>query len=83
MTLALALVSSARTTLGFALQATLVSEFVGAASGLGYLIVRGQQTFDVSAIWAALVGVVALSMILDTIVSVIEHRVTRWMPAPA
>lgn len=81
--LALALVSSARTTLGFALQATLVSEFVGAASGLGYLIVKGQQTFDVSAIWAALVVVVALSMILDTIVSAIEHHVTRWMPAPA
>ncbi len=81
--LALALISSARTTLGFALQATLVSEFRGAASGLGYLIVKGQQTFDVSTIWAALVVVVALSMILDMIVTAVEHRVTRWMPAPA
>jgi NitT/TauT family transport system permease protein len=81
--LALALVSSARTTLGFALQATLVSEFVGAAGGLGYLIVKGQQTFDVSTIWAALAVVVVLAMILDAVVAAFERYATRWLPAPA
>jgi NitT/TauT family transport system permease protein len=81
--LALALLSSARTTLGFALQATLVSEFVGAAGGLGFLIVKGQQTFDVSTIWAALVVVVVLAVILDAVVAAFERHATRWLPAAA
>lgn len=76
--LALTLISSARTTLGFALQATLVSEFIGTADGLGFLIVKGQQTFDVSAIWAALVVVVMLAVALDLALSRGERYALRW-----
>jgi NitT/TauT family transport system permease protein len=78
--LALMLIASARTNLGFALQATLVSEFVGTASGLGYLIVKGQLTHNVNIIWAALITVVVLSVLLDFFVTLLERRTIRWMP---
>ncbi len=78
--LTLAIVASARTNIGFAFQAALVAEFVGTTSGLGYLIVKGQNLFDVDTIWAALVVVVALASLLDYLISRIETRATRWMP---
>jgi len=80
---ALMVVSSARNTLGFALQAALVAEFVGTADGLGFLIVKGQQTFDVSTIWAALVVVVLLAVVLDQALAQIGRIVSRWRPEAA
>jgi len=81
--LTVALLSSARANLGFALQATLVAEFVGTATGLGFLIVKGQNNFDVNTIWAALLVVMVLSILLDGVVTAIERHATRWMPRPA
>lgn len=78
--LTLAIVATSRTNIGFAFQAALVAEFVGTASGLGYLIVTGQNLFDIDTIWAALVIVVALASFLDYLLSRIEARATRWMP---
>ncbi len=78
--LTLALVAAARTNIGFAFQAALVSEFIGTTSGLGYLIVKGQNLFDVNAIWAALVVVIAIACVLDFLISKVEIRATRWMP---
>jgi NitT/TauT family transport system permease protein len=79
---AVTVISSARNVLGFALQATLVAEFVGAAEGLGHLITKGQHTFDISSIWAALVVVVAMAIVLDVILSQLERRASHWRPAP-
>jgi NitT/TauT family transport system permease protein len=76
----LALLSTSRANIGFAFQSALVAEFVGTNSGLGFLIVKGQNTFDVDSIWAALTIVVVLSIILDQMLSLVEVRSMRWMP---
>ena len=78
--LTLAIAATSRTNIGFAFQAALVAEFVGTTSGLGYLIVKGQNLFDIDTIWAALVVVIALATVLDHLISRIEARATRWMP---
>ena len=77
--LTLAMISTSRINLAFAFQATLVSEFVGTADGLGFLIIKGQQTHDVNLIWVALVVVVILSSAIDLIVTRIERYSLRWM----
>lgn len=77
------LIANARSNVGFAFQAALVAEFVGGASGLGYLIVRGQNTFDIDSIWAALVIVVAVSIVIDRLLVLMQGRASRWLPAPA
>lgn len=79
--LALWITSSSRTTFGFAFQAAIVSEFVGANEGLGHLIVVGQNGFRVDAIFAALVIVMILSIVGNALLSLAESRATRWMPA--
>ncbi|WP_030175974.1 MULTISPECIES: ABC transporter permease [Actinomycetes] len=73
-------IGSTRTTLGYAFQAAIVAEFVGASVGLGYLVVRGQFNLNVNEIWAALLVVTLLAWILDALVSVADRRLLRWMP---
>lgn len=75
----LSLLATSRTNVGFAFQAALVSEFVGANIGLGYLIVRGQSTFSADIIWAALVIVIFLSVLIDYLISKVETWATQWM----
>ena len=79
--LAIWVISTARVTLGYAFQAAIAAEFVGASVGLGYLTVLGQEALDVNEIWAALVAVVLIAWALDGLVSAADRRLLRWMPA--
>jgi ABC-type nitrate/sulfonate/bicarbonate transport system permease component len=81
--LAIWVLGSARVTIGYAFQAAIAAEFVGASTGLGYLTVVGQQHSDVSQIWAALAMVVLIAWALDGAVSLLDRRLLRWMPAAA
>ena len=75
------LLANARANVGFAFQAALVAEFVGSASGLGYLIVRGQNTFFIDGIWAALAIVIVISIALDRALLLAQNRASRWIPS--
>src|SRR5262249_12440310 len=79
--LAIWVLSSARVTLGYAFQAAIAAEFIGASTGLGYLTVVGQEQLDVNQIWAALTVVVLLAWALDGAVALADRRLLRWMPA--
>jgi NitT/TauT family transport system permease protein len=78
--IALWVVSSSRTTVGFAFQATVAAEFIGSSHGLGALVVNGQQTLDTPQVYAALVVMFVVAIVLDSILGVIQKRVTKWMP---
>jgi NitT/TauT family transport system permease protein len=78
--LALWVLASSRTTFGFAMQAAVVSEFVGTNEGLGHLIVLGQTGFKVNAIFAALLVIMLISICGNGLLSLAEARATRWMP---
>jgi NitT/TauT family transport system permease protein len=78
--LAMWVVSTARVTLGYAFQAAIAAEFVGASVGLGYLTVLGQESLNVNQIWAALIAVVLIAWALDGLVSAVDRRLLRWMP---
>jgi NitT/TauT family transport system permease protein len=73
--------TSARLAVGLAFQAAVVSEFFGAGHGLGYLIVHGEQTFTAAQIWGAIVVTVALAWVIDFVLSILDRRVSRWVPA--
>lgn len=79
--LAIWVISISRVTLGYAFQAAIAAEFVGASVGLGYLTVLGQESLNVNEIWAALVAVVLIAWALDGLVSAADRRLLRWMPA--
>ncbi|MFE7421065.1 ABC transporter permease [Rhodococcus sp. NPDC057529] len=78
--LTLWILSTTRTTIGYAFSAAIVAEFVGATSGIGYRVVMGQASLNVNSIWAAIVVVVLVALLIFTIVGSIERRATKWLP---
>jgi NitT/TauT family transport system permease protein len=73
--------TSARLAVGLAFQAAVVAEFFGSGHGLGYLIVHGEQTFTAAQIWGAIVVTVVLAWLIDFLLSLLDRRVSRWVPA--
>ena len=72
--------SSARVTVGYALQATIGSELLGADTGLGSLISHGQVSFRADQIIAVLLVAAALAVVIDQVLARLERRAVRWMP---
>ncbi len=73
--------ASARTTVGYAFQAAVVAEFIGANQGLGYLVVAGQANLDVDTIWGALAIMLVVAVAVDSAFAAIEARASVWMTA--
>jgi NitT/TauT family transport system permease protein len=77
---ALWVTSSARVTVGYALQAAIGSELLGAHAGLGGLIASGQVSFRSEQIVAVLFVAAALAIVIDQVLAAMERRAVRWMP---
>ena len=73
--------STARLTVGYAFNATIAAEFIGANKGLGFLLALGQNSTNAVQVWGALTVTVVLAIIIDTLLAAVESRATRWMPA--
>ncbi|HVW44016.1 MAG TPA: ABC transporter permease [Amycolatopsis sp.] len=77
---ALWVTSTARVTVGYAFNAAIAAEFIGANTGLGYLMYLSQSNFQPEGIWAALILTVVVAIVMDGLLALVEHRATRWMP---
>ncbi len=55
-----------------------VGEFVGAKSGLGFLVNVGRGVYDTSLVFVAVFTLIALALILYGSVSLVEKRLLRW-----
>jgi NitT/TauT family transport system permease protein len=76
--LSLWILGSSRLTLGLALQAAIVAEFVGPTSGLGYLAVLGQARFDINLTLASVTVMVVVGLVLDSVLQGVERWTSRW-----
>lgn len=56
----------------------IVTEMVGATSGIGYITVNAQQSFDFPQMWAGMVLLSILGAVLNGAFALIERRVLRW-----
>lgn len=70
--------STARTTVGYALQATIAAEFIGASKGLGFRVVDGGAEFRPDEMFAAFAVITVVAVVADALVYLAERRVTRW-----
>ena len=59
-----------------------VGEFVGARSGLGFLVNVGRGRYDTALVFVAVITLIALAMILYGSVSLVEKRLLRWQQRP-
>lgn len=72
--------SSLHTSVGLAFVGAVVGEYLGSASGVGYLILQAEGTLDVNTVFAGIVVLTAFALLLDFVVSVVEKRLMRWQP---
>lgn len=72
--------TSSRVSVGLAIQCVLVSELFGSAHGLGAIINSGSQTFETGRVYAAVILAMAIALLVDYALSLIERRVTAWVP---
>lgn len=72
------LLSAARLSVGLAFQAAVVTEFFGSTTGLGYLLVEGENTFNARETYAAIILTAVLAYLVDTILRIAERRYVRW-----
>ena len=83
-TVALAIVSEARSGLSLVWKIVLIVELLGRPNGVGFEIGTAFQLFDVTRILAYALAFVAVMLVIETfLVQPLERHVTRWRPRTA
>src|SRR5690606_21563960 len=72
--------ASLHTSVGLAFVGAVVGEYLGSASGVGYLILQAEGTLDVNTVFAGIVVLTLFALVLDAMVSVVEDRMLAWQP---
>lgn len=73
--------SSLHTSVGMAFVGAVVGEYLGAARGVGYLILQAEGVFDINAVIAGLAVLTVCALALDGAVTGLERRLLAWHPA--
>jgi ABC-type nitrate/sulfonate/bicarbonate transport system permease component len=62
----------------YSVMGAVIGEWLGAQAGLGLLLVRAQQSFDLPLAFAAIVAIIIWSTFVFLLVVVIERRALSW-----
>jgi NitT/TauT family transport system permease protein len=68
------IISTMKVNIGLALTGTIVGEFLSAQSGLGYLIIYGQNIFNMTLVMVSLAILAAIATVMYLAVWVLERR---------
>lgn len=72
--------SSLHTSVGMAFLGAVVGEYMGSASGVGYLILQAEGTLDVNTVFAGIILLTMFAIVLDGFVTRIENKLLAWKP---
>ena len=72
--------SSLHTSVGLAFVGAVVGEYLGSASGVGYLIHQAEGVFDINTVMAGILVLTGFALALDGAVGRIEKRLMKWQP---
>jgi NitT/TauT family transport system permease protein len=67
---------------GFAIVGAIVGEFVGSRFGIGLLINVAKGAFDAAGMYAAIVIIMVVALAAEYLMTLVEHRLAKWRPAP-
>ncbi|HET8998575.1 MAG TPA: ABC transporter permease subunit [bacterium] len=73
--------SSARVTVGYALQATVAAQVIGVGRGLGFRLIIAQTQYRADEMFAVFAVLLLHAVIVDMVPAVVERRVRRWVPS--
>jgi NitT/TauT family transport system permease protein len=66
---------------GYALLVLIAAEYVGANSGLGFLITNSEQNFQTPEMYAAIITVSIIGVLLNLVLLRVERRFSTWRVA--
>ena len=72
------IISTLKVNIGLSLIGAIVGEFLAANAGLGYLIIYGQNIFNMSLVMTSLAILTVIAAIMYYAVSLLEGRFVRW-----
>ncbi len=72
--------SSLHTSVGLAFVGAVVGEYLGSASGVGYLIHQAEGVFDINTVMAGILVLTGFALALDAAVGKLEKRLLKWQP---
>src|SRR3954467_1615325 len=72
--------SSLHTSVGMAFVGAVVGEYLGSASGVGYLIHQAEGAFDINTVFAGILVLTAFALVLDFAVTHAERKLLVWRP---
>ncbi len=72
--------SSLHTSVGLAFVGAVVGEYLGSSSGVGYLILQAEGSFDINTVMAGILVLTAFALLLDAAVGQVERRLMKWQP---
>lgn len=70
--------SGAKVATTYAITGAVIGELIGAKAGLGYLVMLGSTTFDISMILISVLLLSIIGLALYLIVDLIEKKILRW-----
>lgn len=74
------ILSSLRTSVGFAVVGAIIGEYLGSSAGLGYLIAQAEGNFDAVGVFAGIIILAMFVLIIDTVLDFAESRLIKWRP---
>jgi NitT/TauT family transport system permease protein len=72
--------SSLHISIGMAIIAVVVGEYLGASKGIGYLIAQAEGVFDTTGVFAGIAVLAAGVLLVSGLVGQLERRLLRWKP---
>ena len=72
--------SSLHTSVGLAFVGAVVGEYLGSASGVGYLIHQAEGVFDINTVMAGILVLTVFALALDAAVGTLERHLMVWQP---
>ncbi len=72
--------SSLHISVGMAIVAVVVGEYLGASRGIGYLIAQAEGVFDSTAMFAGMTILAFSVLLIGAAISRVERRLLRWKP---
>jgi len=67
-----------RMSAGFSLFMLIGAEMIGSQSGLGFMIIQSQSTFQMTKMYAGIVTVAMLGILINYIMISLERKATKW-----
>jgi NitT/TauT family transport system permease protein len=72
--------SSLHISIGFAIIAVVVGEYLGASRGVGYVISQAEGVFDTTGVFAGMTVLATVVLVVGAMVNRLERWLLRWKP---